>query len=80
MTKQNNSVIIRPSKRTREKTKTKKSEIHSIHSIDAHERMKKKKGKGDSSGNINNHIHQYESDRNRISCKKDLIQITYDTP
>lgn len=48
MTKQNNSVIIRPSKRTREKTK--KSEIHSIHSIDAHERMKK--GKGDSSGNI----------------------------
>ena len=78
MTKQNNSVIIRPSKRTREKTKTKKSEIHSIHSIDAHERMKK--GKGDSSGNINNHIHQYESDRNRISCKKDLIQITYDTP
>ena len=50
MTKQNNSVIIRPSKRTREKTKTKKSEIHSIHSIDAHERMKK--GKGDSSGNI----------------------------
>ena len=52
LTKQNNSVIIRPSKRTREKTKTKKSEIHSIHSIDAHERMKKKKGKGDSSGNI----------------------------
>ena len=80
MTKQNNSVIIRPSKRTREKTKTKKSEIHSIHSIDAHERMKKKKGKGDSSGNINKHHHQYESDRNRISCKKDLIQITYDTP
>lgn len=56
MTKQNNSVIIRPSKRTREKTKTKKSEIHSIHSIDAHERMKKKKGKGDSSGNIINNF------------------------
>lgn len=54
MTKQNNSVIIRPSKRTREEKKQnkeiKKSEIHSIHSIDAHERMKK--GKGDSSGNI----------------------------
>ena len=50
MTKQSDGVIIRPSKRTREKTKTKKSEIHSIHSIDAHERMKK--GKGDSSGNI----------------------------
>jgi len=45
LTKQNNSVIIRPSKRTREKTKTKKSEIHSIHSIDAHERMKKRKEK-----------------------------------
>ena len=56
MTKQNNSVIIRPSKRTREKTKTKKSEIHAIHSIDAHERMKKKKGKGDSSGNIINNF------------------------
>ena len=78
MTKRTNDGIIRPSKRTREKTKTKKSEIHSIHSIDAHERMKK--GKGDSSGNINKHHHQYESDRNRISCKKDLIQITYDTP
>ena len=56
------------------KRKNKKSEIHSIHSIDAHERMKK--GKGDSSGNINKHHHQYESDRNRISCKKDLIHIT----
>lgn len=50
LTKRTNDGIIRPSKRTREKTKTKKSEIHSIHSIDAHERMKK--GKGDSSGNI----------------------------
>ena len=43
MTKQSDGVIIRPSKRTREKTK--KSEIHSIHSIDAHERMKKRKEK-----------------------------------
>ena len=36
-----------------------------------------KKGKGDSSGNINKHHHQYESDRNRISCKKDLIPVSY---
>lgn len=55
LTKRTNDGIIRPSKRSREKTKQrnqeiKKSEIHSIHSIDAHERMKK--GKGDSSGNI----------------------------
>ena len=45
MTKQSDGVIIRPSKKTREKTKTIKSEIHSIHSIDAHERMKKRKEK-----------------------------------
>ena len=52
LTKRTNDGIIRPSKRTREKQnkEIKKSEIHSIHSIDAHERMKK--GKGDSSGNI----------------------------
>ena len=39
LTKRTNDGIIRPSKRTREKNKTqsKKSEIHSIHSIDAHE-------------------------------------------
>ena len=54
LTKRTNDGIIRPSKRSREKTKTKKSEIHSIHSIDAHERMKK--GKGDSSGNIINNF------------------------
>ena len=45
MTKQCGSVIIRPSKRTREKTNQKESEIHSIHSIDAHERMKIRKEK-----------------------------------
>lgn len=44
MTNIRNDVIIRPSKTTREKQKTKnKKENHSIHSIDAHEGWRKEK-------------------------------------